>query len=54
MLVGAPIEFERNENPTYDDIDELHERFIKELTNLFEAHKHKYIENADEVKLKFH
>lgn len=33
------------------DVDELHEKFIDALTQLFEDHKGKYLKNADKVQL---
>uniref|UniRef100_UPI00398F86C9 2-acylglycerol O-acyltransferase 2 n=1 Tax=Pristiophorus japonicus TaxID=55135 RepID=UPI00398F86C9 len=41
-VVGKPIEVEKNENPTLGEIDELHQKYIEELTKLFEEHKTKY------------
>ncbi|XP_017888695.1 2-acylglycerol O-acyltransferase 2-A-like [Ceratina calcarata] len=51
VVVGSPIELPKLEEPTTEQIDEYHEKFIKELVNLFETNKHKYIENADTVQL---
>ncbi|XP_017888680.1 2-acylglycerol O-acyltransferase 2-like [Ceratina calcarata] len=51
VVVGSPIELPKIEEPTKEQINEYHEKFIKELVNLFETNKHKYIENADSVKL---
>jgi hypothetical protein len=41
-VVGAPIHFEKKENPTQDEIDEAHGKYISKVVELFEAHKHKY------------
>ncbi|XP_032878008.1 2-acylglycerol O-acyltransferase 2 [Amblyraja radiata] len=41
-IVGKPIEVERSENPTLVEINELHQKYIEELSNLFEEHKTKY------------
>ncbi|XP_004610886.1 2-acylglycerol O-acyltransferase 2 [Sorex araneus] len=41
-VVGKPIEVPKTPNPTQEQVDELHERYIKELCDLFEAHKLKY------------
>lgn len=53
ILVGKPIEFQRVADPTQEQIDELHNRFIEELVNLFEKHKHKYVPNAESTQLEF-
>lgn len=45
--VGKPIPVEKVENPTKENIDALHGKFIEELQNLFETNKHKYLENPD-------
>lgn len=50
-VVGAPIEANQNHTPTNKEIDELHEKFIEALVKLFEDHKAKYLNNADEIKL---
>lgn len=39
------------EEPTEDEVDDLHKRFIEELVSLFENHKHQYVENAENTKL---
>jgi hypothetical protein len=41
----------QNFDPSQGNIDELHEMFIKQLEQLFEDHKHMYLENADKIKL---
>ncbi|KAK9884501.1 hypothetical protein WA026_007342 [Henosepilachna vigintioctopunctata] len=51
VVVGRPIDVEKVEQPTQEQIDDLHERFIKELDTLFEKQKKKFIENADNVHL---
>lgn len=50
-VVGAPIVTEKRENPTKAEVDELHAKFCQELINLFETHKTKYLENAENLKL---
>lgn len=37
--------------PTKEQIDEYHEKFVEKLVELFETHKHKYVENADSIHL---
>ncbi|XP_027704074.1 2-acylglycerol O-acyltransferase 2 [Vombatus ursinus] len=41
-VVGKPIKVEQNINPSQEDVDRLHQRYMTELCNLFEAHKIKY------------
>ncbi|KAL9700748.1 hypothetical protein quinque_004189 [Culex quinquefasciatus] len=50
-VIGRPIEMGKIEKPTQADVDKLHERFCKELTELFEENKPKYVENYKNVKL---
>lgn len=51
VLVGSAIEIPKIENPTQEDIDKHHERFIEGIVSLFETHKSKYIENYENVSL---
>jgi 2-acylglycerol O-acyltransferase 2 len=53
ISVGKPISVIKNENPSQQEVDELHQKFINELTVLFEEHKHNYLDNADGVHLIF-
>lgn len=46
-VVGAPIETIRNELPTNEEVNDLHQRFIHELNTLFDLHKHDFISNSD-------
>lgn len=39
------------DNPSKEDVAQLHERFCIELEALFEKHKSKYVENYENVKL---
>ncbi|XP_048450458.1 2-acylglycerol O-acyltransferase 2-A-like [Rhincodon typus] len=41
-VVGKPIDVEKKENPTQQEIDETHQKYIEELIKLFEEHKAKY------------
>lgn len=41
-VVGAPIEVQKDDNPSQEKIDELHKTYLKELEKLFETHKTKY------------
>lgn len=40
--VGKPIKVQKILHPSEEEVDKLHEHYIKELCNLFEAHKLKY------------
>ncbi|KAF2880667.1 hypothetical protein ILUMI_25506 [Ignelater luminosus] len=51
IIVGKPINAEKVEDPTQEQIDSLHSTFVKQLTKLFEKHKHKYVEKPDETAL---
>lgn len=42
LSVGAPIEVQKDDNPSQEKIDELHKTYLKELEKLFETHKTKY------------
>lgn len=53
VVVGSPLELPKIPEPTREQIDEYHEKFIEKLVDLFETNKHKYIENADSVSLQF-
>ncbi|KAK4881374.1 hypothetical protein RN001_004693 [Aquatica leii] len=50
-VFGSPIQVRRIENPTPEEINEFHKKFIDDLVILFEENKHKYINNADNVHL---
>ncbi|XP_058161960.1 2-acylglycerol O-acyltransferase 2-like [Dasypus novemcinctus] len=41
-VVGKPIEVQKTLHPSKEEVDQLHQRYIKELCNLFETHKLKY------------
>jgi 1-acyl-sn-glycerol-3-phosphate acyltransferase len=41
-VIGKPILVEKSEEPTQKEIDELHEKFLEELTKLFDEHKVNY------------
>ncbi|XP_050574128.1 2-acylglycerol O-acyltransferase 1-like [Bombus affinis] len=53
VVVGSPMELPKIEEPTREQIEEYHEKFITHLEKFFENEKHKYIENADSVHLEF-
>nr|GMC62524.1 Diacylglycerol O-acyltransferase 2D [Ipomoea batatas] len=39
VVVGRPIEVEKNTQPTAQELEALHSRFIEALQQLFEKHK---------------
>jgi len=51
ISVGSPIEVPKIANPTTEQIDEYHEKFMKHLVDLFESHKYNYIKNAETTTL---
>lgn len=51
-VIGRPIDVEKVENPSKELIDEYHERYTKELSDLFDEHKTKYNVPQD-AKLEF-
>ncbi|CAD1480619.1 unnamed protein product [Heterotrigona itama] len=51
--VGSPMELPKIEEPTVEQIDEYHGKFIEHVVDFFEKEKHKYVENADSVRLEF-
>ena len=42
IAVGAPIDLEKDSNPSNEKIDEYHKRYMTELSALFDEHKVKY------------
>lgn len=50
-VVGKPITLPKVENPTQELVDEYHQIFIKELTNLFDKYKGKYDVNGENATL---
>lgn len=42
VAVGNPIAVKQNLSPTLEDINELHQKYLQELQNLFETNKEKY------------
>ncbi|XP_037029113.1 2-acylglycerol O-acyltransferase 1-like [Bradysia coprophila] len=52
-VVGAPIHVEENISPTEEEVSEVHTLFCKQIRELFEEHKSKYVENSEHVMLEF-
>ncbi|XP_063909572.1 2-acylglycerol O-acyltransferase 1-like isoform X2 [Zophobas morio] len=50
-VVGTPIELSKVENPTREQIEDLHGRFKQELVKLFEEYKYKFLENPEKTQL---
>lgn len=50
-VVGAPIAVAKNENPTSQEIDEVHKTFVDALIKLFDDHKKNYIDDWENAKL---
>lgn len=46
-VIGKPIPVEKIEEPTQAQVDELHEKFLQELLNLFDEHKVNYPQEKD-------
>ena len=39
LAVGKPIEVQKTTHPSQEEVDRFHQCYMKELENLFEAHK---------------
>ncbi|KAK1134845.1 hypothetical protein K0M31_007614 [Melipona bicolor] len=51
--IGSPVELPKIEEPTVEQINEYHRKFIEHVVDFFEKEKYKYVENADSVHLEF-
>lgn len=51
VSVGSPIELPKVENPTAEQVNEYHEKFVQQLIELFETHKHSYLKNPEKAVL---
>lgn len=51
LSVGRPIDLQKTENPTQEEVDELHSKFVQQLVDLFESEKHRYIKNSEKTHL---
>jgi len=49
IIVGSPIKLPKIAEPTTEQINEYHEKFIKGLVELFETQKHNYIKNSENI-----
>lgn len=50
-VIGASIQTVKNDSPSIEEINEVHQKFMDAMYQLFEAHKHKYLENPDQAVL---
>ena len=39
LTVGKPIEVQKTPHPSQEEVDRFHQHYMKELENLFKAHK---------------
>lgn len=51
MVIGKPIDVKKVENPTQEQVNGLHEIYIKSLVELFDEHKHKYSNGNKDIQL---
>lgn len=51
QVVGAPIEVQKMDEPDTKYVNEIHQKVIDSLNEMFEQYKYKYIQNADKTKL---
>lgn len=49
MVIGTPIPLETNIDPSKEEINKIHTIFCKQLTELFETHKSKYVANSENI-----
>ena len=49
--VGAPMEIEKNLNPSNEEVDAIHAKFTSKLVELFETEKSKYLKNHENTRL---
>ncbi|CAH1118870.1 unnamed protein product [Phaedon cochleariae] len=50
-VVGKPLDVPKIENPSREEVEEYHAKFVQCLTELFEEQKYNYLENPEEKKL---
>ncbi|XP_021948768.1 diacylglycerol O-acyltransferase 2 [Folsomia candida] len=51
VVVGAPIDVEKVESPTNDQIDSLHSKYMQALQNLFDKHKSEFAHSDAQLKI---
>lgn len=51
IALGKPIPVRKNEDPSSEDVDALHEKIMEETKKLFDTHKKAY--DWENVELKF-
>ncbi|XP_001602288.1 2-acylglycerol O-acyltransferase 2 [Nasonia vitripennis] len=51
VVVGAPLDVPKIEEPSREEVDLYHAQFTDKLIELFETHKSKYLENHESIKL---
>ncbi|ODM89837.1 2-acylglycerol O-acyltransferase 1 [Orchesella cincta] len=49
VVVGAPIELEKTAQPTQKEIDDLHQKYVDAVVELFYKHKDKYVLDPNHV-----
>lgn len=49
--MGAPIEVEKVDSPTQEQIDSLHSKYMQELETLFDKHKDKFADPNAHLKI---
>merc|ERR1711872_316304 len=42
VVVGEPISVEMNKNPSHEEIDKIHSKYVMQLKNLYETFNQKY------------
>jgi len=47
IAVGKAIDVECIKNPTDEEVDALHKKYMEGILNLFNSEKHKYLEDPD-------
>ncbi|XP_074033438.1 2-acylglycerol O-acyltransferase 1 isoform X2 [Leptinotarsa decemlineata] len=50
-VVGRPLDVPKIENPSHEQVEEYHRKFMQSLTDMFEEQKYNYLENPEEKKL---
>ena len=48
-LVGSPIHLEKVENPTQEEIDAIHKKYVDSLVKLFYTYRDKYADPKAEL-----